>query len=163
MNIAVLADTHVPKKARRLPPKALEIIKTSDLLIHAGDILTADFLDYLRQFLPVHAVLGNNDLAIDLPIKLEIELEGVKVAVIHDSGAVKGRARRMKKLFPEADAVVFGHSHIPMNFLEEGILLFNPGSATDKRRQPKHTMGTLQVANGSISGAIVELDEAVIK
>ena len=157
MKIAVLADTHIPKKARGLPPKALEIIQKSDLLIHAGDILTAEFLDYLRQLLPVHAVLGNNDAAIDLPERLEIELEGVKVAVIHDSGAVKGRARRMKKLFPEADAVVFGHSHSPMNFLDEGILLFNPGSATDKRRQSKHTMGTLQVANGSISGTIVEL------
>lgn len=163
MKIAVLADTHIPKKARGLPAKALDIIKESDLLIHAGDILTADFLDYLRRLIPVHAVLGNNDSGVDLPIKLEIELEGVKVAVIHDSGASKGRARRMKKLFPEADAVVFGHSHIPMNFTEEGILLFNPGSATDKRRQPKHTMGTLQVANGSISGTIVELDEPMIE
>jgi uncharacterized protein len=158
LKIAVLADTHVPKKARGLPAKALEIIKQSDMLIHAGDILTAEFLAYLRGLLPVHAVLGNNDVGVDLPIKLQIEVEGVKVAIIHDSGPSKGRARRMKKLFPEADAVVFGHSHIPFNSLEEGILLFNPGSATDKRLQPNHTMGTLAVANGSISGTLVGLD-----
>lgn len=158
MKIAVLADTHVPKKARELPARALEIIKQSGMLIHAGDILTAEFLEYLQGLLPVHAVLGNNDFGVDLPIKLQLEVEGVKVAIIHDSGPTKGRARRMKKLFPEADAVVFGHSHIPFNFWEEGILLFNPGSATDKRLQPNHTMGTLAVANGSISGAIVGLD-----
>lgn len=158
MRIAVLADTHVPKRASNLPTKALDIIKQSDLLIHAGDILTGEFLDYLRRMLPVHAVLGNNDENVDLPEKLEIEIEGVKLGVIHDSGAKEGRGRRMKKLFPNAAAVIFGHSHIPMNSVEDGILLFNPGSATDKRRQPKHTMGILDAANGSISGTIVELD-----
>lgn len=158
MKIAVLADTHIPKKARRLPDRALEIIKESDMLIHAGDILTTEFLDYLRGLLPLHAVLGNNDLGVELPFSLQIEVEGLKLAVIHDSGPTKGRGRRMKRLFPEADAVVFGHSHIPTNSVEEGLLLFNPGSATDKRRQPHHTMGTLVVARGSISGTIVELD-----
>ncbi|MBX9947921.1 MAG: metallophosphatase family protein [Candidatus Obscuribacterales bacterium] len=158
MKIAVLADTHIPKRARELPPRALDIICHSDMLIHAGDILTEDFLRYLRCMITVHAVLGNNDRGLKLPAKLQIEVEGVRVAIIHDSGASKGRAKRMKKLFPHADAVVFGHSHIPMNCRQEGILLFNPGSATDKRRQPKHTMGTLDVLNGSITGTIVELD-----
>lgn len=141
-----------------MPDKALEIIRQSDMLIHAGDILTTEFLEYLRGLLPIHAVLGNNDIGVDLPTKLEIVVEGVKVAIIHDSGPTKGRARRMKKLFPGADAIVFGHSHIPFNSVEEGILLFNPGSATDKRLQPNHTMGTLSVANGSISGTLVGLD-----
>lgn len=158
MKIAVLADTHIPKKARRLPDRALEIIKESDMLIHAGDILTTEFLDYLRGLLPLHAVLGNNDLGVELPFSLQIEVEGLKLAVIHDSGPTKGRGRRMKRLFPDSDAVVFGHSHIPTISVEEGLLLFNPGSATDKRRQPHHTMGTLVVARGSISGTIVELD-----
>ncbi len=158
MKIAVLADTHIPKKARALPAPAWEILRRSDLLIHAGDILTTEFLDSLREILPLYAVLGNNDVGVDLPEKLEIEVEGARLAVIHDSGTAKGRARRMKKLFPEAEAVIFGHSHIPINSREEGILLFNPGSATDKRRQPKHTMGLLEVANGFLSGTIVELD-----
>lgn len=158
LKIAVLADTHIPKKARELPARALEIINQSDMLIHAGDILTEEFLQYLRCMITVHAVLGNNDTGINLPQKLQIEAEGVKLAVIHDSGPSKGRACRMRRLFPEADAVIFGHSHMPMNFEEEGILLFNPGSATDKRRQPNHTMGTLDVLNGSITGTIVELD-----
>jgi putative phosphoesterase len=158
LKIAVLADTHIPKRARGLPAKALDIIEKSDMLIHAGDILTGDFLDYLSKMLPLFAVLGNNDIGLDLPEKLEIEVDGVKLAIIHDSGDSKGRAGRMKRLFPQADAVIFGHSHIPMNSLEEGILLFNPGSATDRRRQPKHTMGTLDIASGSISGTIVELD-----
>ncbi|HNB25269.1 MAG TPA: metallophosphoesterase family protein [Candidatus Melainabacteria bacterium] len=159
MKIAVLADTHIPKRARQLPQKAINIIKQSDLLIHAGDILTAEFLEFLSRIIPVQAVLGNNDLGVSLPEKLEIELEGVKLGIVHDSGPSKGRAGRMKRLFPQADAVVFGHSHIPMNVREEGILLFNPGSATDKRRQPSCTMGTLDVLNGSISGTIVELDQ----
>ena len=158
MKIAVLADTHIPKKARELPVRALEIIRQSDLLIHAGDILTEDFLEYLREMIPLHAVLGNNDIGVNLPETLQIEVERVKLAIIHDSGKSNGRARRLKRLFPDADAVVFGHSHIPINSFEEGILLFNPGSATDKRRQPKRTMGTLKVTNGSISGTIVELD-----
>ncbi len=158
MKIAVLADTHIPKKARELPVRALEIIRQSDLLIHAGDILTEDFLEYLREMIPLHAVLGNNDIGVNLPETLQIEVERVKLAIIHDSGKSNGRARRLKRLFPDADAVVFGHSHIPINSFEEGILLFNPGSATDKRRQPKRTMGTLEVTNGSISGTIVELD-----
>ncbi|HIA53957.1 MAG TPA: metallophosphoesterase [Candidatus Melainabacteria bacterium] len=158
LKIAVLADTHIPKKARELPVRALEIIRQSDLLIHAGDILTEDFLEYLREMIPLHAVLGNNDIGVNLPETLQIEVERVKLAIIHDSGKSNGRARRLKRLFPDADAVVFGHSHIPINSFEEGILLFNPGSATDKRRQPKRTMGTLEVTNGSISGTIVELD-----
>lgn len=158
MKIAVLADTHIPKKARELPAKALKIIQQSDVLIHAGDILTSEFLDYLKTLLPVHAVLGNNDTGCDLPTKLLLEMEGVCIGVIHDSGPSVGRSRRLKRIFPGAAAAVFGHSHIPMNTLEEGILLFNPGSATDKRRQAKHTMGTMLVANGSISGTLVELD-----
>jgi len=158
VKIAVLADTHIPKRARALPDQAISIIRQSDLLIHAGDILSLEFLDYLKSIVPVHAVLGNNDIEhhLDLPERLEIELEGVKLAVIHDSGPTKGRAQRMKRLFPKADAVVFGHSHVPINSFELGILLFNPGSATDRRRQPKHTMGTLELSNGSISGTIVE-------
>jgi putative phosphoesterase len=103
-------------------------------------------------------VLGNNDLTLSLPETLEFELNGIKFAVIHDSGASAGRATRMKKRFPEAQVVVYGHSHIPMNLMENDQLLFNPGSPTDRRQQPNHTMGVLTIKVGIMESEIIALD-----
>jgi putative phosphoesterase len=158
MKIAVLADTHIPKRAKRLPERAYEIVSDVDAIIHAGDVLTGEFLQSLNMMAPVYAVLGNNDIGLELPERLELVWERVKIGVIHDSGASKGRAARMRRTFPAADLVVFGHSHIPVNIREEGLVLFNPGSPTDRRTQPKHTMGLLTVRAGEIDARIIELD-----
>lgn len=158
MKIGVLADTHIPKRAKDLPPKAYALLSECDGIIHAGDIINESTLNKLREIAPVYAVLGNNDVDMKLPERLLLNLEGVHIAVIHDSGDRNGRAKRMRRMFPEANIVVFGHSHIPVNEQQEGLLLFNPGSATDKRRQPKHTIGLLHLNDGTAHGAIVELD-----
>jgi uncharacterized protein len=158
VKIAVLADTHIPKRAKGLPARAWEVIEAADVVIHAGDVLTRQFLDELEQRKPLHVVRGNNDVTLqDLPEVKQIEVEGIKIAVIHDSGDKKNRAQRMRKKFPQADIVVFGHSHIPINEVHDGLRLFNPGSATDRRRQPVCTMGLLTIVNGNVQAELIEL------
>ena len=145
-----------------MPDAVYAALERADRVLHAGDLLVPEVLDELQRFAPVHAVLGNNDvpeLAATLPEHLALDLEGVRVAMVHDSGATKGRAGRMKRRFPDADVVVFGHSHIPIN--EPGVdgqLLFNPGSATERRRQPHRTYGEIDLRDGEVVRAeIVEL------
>lgn len=153
--VAVLADTHLRDRPpwRDLPAEAWRRIRRCDLVLHAGDLLDEGILRRLENAAPTHAVLGNNDVDLlgRLPITLELELAGVRVAMIHDSGDRAGRARRMHRRFPDADLVVFGHSHIPADEVgESGQVLFNPGSPTNRRSQPSHTMGELQLAEGRI-------------
>ena len=115
--------------------------------------LVSDLLDELREFAPVHAVLGNNDhtLVGVLPATLVVDLAGVSVALIHDSGATKGRAARMRRRFPHSAVVVFGHSHLPMDEIGvNGQRLFNPGSPTQRRMAPTRTMGWLELSAGRI-------------
>jgi hypothetical protein len=159
VQIAVLADTHISKRAQTLPPRAWKVIRESDAIIHAGDVLTRQFLDELAAVKPLFAVRGNNDIALpDLPETLEIELAGVAIAVVHDSGNKKARAARMRKRFPSARVVIFGHSHIPLSEEHDGMLLFNPGSPTDRRKQPKYSMGLLSLENGECRGEIITLE-----
>ncbi len=154
MRIAVLADTHIPKRAKTLPDSAWKILKSAQVILHAGDVLTKDFLDQLSQLAPLYAVRGNNDIDLStLPETLELELENTTIAMIHDSGPKKQRGERLRKRFPKADVVVFGHSHIPINQYEHNLLLFNPGSATDRRTQPQLTMGWLELNDGKIQKA----------
>jgi putative phosphoesterase len=125
-----------------------------DAILHAGDVCTAGVLDELARFAPVHAVLGNNDgadvAAWGAPERLEIELAGLPVAMLHDSGPAKGRGARLRRMFPAARLVVFGHSHIPWDETYDGQRAVNPGSPTDKRRQPHPTMGELTVVDGEV-------------
>ncbi|MBA2691288.1 MAG: metallophosphoesterase family protein, partial [Rubrobacter sp.] len=133
----VIADTHIPRRAKALPDKLLPHLGRADLILHAGDLMDASLLDELESHAPTLAVHGNLDEPDErLPETRELDLGGVRVAVIHDSGPRRGRRNRMKRRFPEARVVVFGHSHIP--FLEDDgdLLLLNPGSPTDKRREP---------------------------
>jgi putative phosphoesterase len=154
MKFAVLADTHIPKRAKTLPPKAWEIVRSCDAIIHAGDVLTREFLTDLKAIAPVYAVRGNNDLELgELPETIEFEENGIRIAVIHDSGGKDGREKRMRKRFPNADVVIFGHSHIPWNTTADGQLLFNPGSPTDRRMQPVCTIGVLEIIRGSVKKA----------
>ena len=157
MRVVAVADTHLtPRSARGLPPRALELLAGADAIIHAGDITTVEVLDQLRELATVHAVLGNNDVSLrdQLPEALEVELGGVAVAVLHDSGPRKGREARLARRFPSAALVVFGHSHIPV--LAEGVdgqRLCNPGSPTQRRAQPHHTLAVLDLVDGEIRGA----------
>ncbi|HEX6153860.1 MAG TPA: metallophosphoesterase family protein [Solirubrobacterales bacterium] len=145
--IAVLADTHMPRGNRALPAACVERIRAAEAVIHAGDFFAASVLAELRQLNPrVHAVHGNVDepaLREELPESIRIGIGERTVAVVHDAGPSKGRLARMRARFPEADAVVFGHSHLPLHEEEEGFQIFNPGSPTERRRAPRHSMGLL--------------------
>jgi putative phosphoesterase len=156
--VVVLADTHIRRGSRRrLPEAAYQELERADLILHAGDLVVGEVLEDLRRFAPVRAVLGNNDLELSgvLPESLSFELDGVPVAMVHDSGPSAGRAGRMWRRFPEARVVVFGHSHIPWNQPGvDGQLLFNPGSATERRTQPQHTVGVLEIAGGRVAAGI---------
>ncbi len=153
----VLSDTHLRDgTAHRLPDRVYEELRAADVVLHAGDVVGRELLDDLATYAPVHAVLGNNDLSLGgaLPQTLVLELDGVRVAMIHDSGARAGRARRLHDRFPDADVVVFGHSHLPVNETGlDGQLLFNPGSPTQRRMAPTRTIGVLELRAGRITGA----------
>ena len=157
----MLADTHIKRRSsRRLSDAAYAHLSQADVILHAGDIVIPDVLDELGGFAPVHAVLGNNDAELVglLPETLTLELAGVRVAMVHDSGPAAGRARRMRRRFPDADLVVFGHSHIPWNEVGvDGQVLFNPGSPTERRRQPRHTLGRIELEDGRVTSRRIEV------
>ncbi|GGS47091.1 metallophosphoesterase family protein [Actinokineospora fastidiosa] len=159
MRVVVLSDTHAPRRWRGCPPAVAAHLRDTDLILHAGDVCTADVLDELSAYAPVHAVLGNNDgpdvAAWGAPETLELTIDGLRVAMIHDSGQATGRTARMRRRFPEADVVVFGHSHIPMDVTGDGVRVFNPGSPTDRRRQPHGTIGLWDVSGGELQARIV--------
>ena len=160
-HVVVLADTHIRRGGkRRLPDTAYPHLDQADVILHAGDIVVGEVLDELRGFAPVHAVLGNNDAELlgVLPETLSLELDGVRVGMVHDSGPAAGRAGRMRRRFPDADVVVFGHSHIPWHDAGvDGQLLLNPGSPTERRAQPHHTLGTLDLDGGRIAAAAIHV------
>ena len=154
----VLADTHVPRRAKTLPASLLPHLERADLILHAGDLMDPTLLGTLAAYAPVKAVRGNLDPPDSrLPETLEFEFGGVRIAMIHDSGPKKGRQNRLRRRFPEARVIVFGHSHIPWLDDEDGLLLLNPGSPTDKRRQPDYTLALLHVTYGSVRAEIVTL------
>ena len=143
---------------RTVPMGAWPYLESADHILHAGDVVDPALLDELKALAPVTVVMGNCDAhdvrewgATD---EAEIELEGIKVAMLHDSGLTKGRRERMRKRFPDARVVVFGHSHMPVNEDEDGFLLFNPGSPTWKRRAPFPSMGLLWIDKGEVEGEI---------
>jgi putative phosphoesterase len=145
--IAVIADTHMPRGARRLPERCVELIAAAEAVIHAGDFFATSALEEVRTLCPiVHAVHGNVDeesLRRSLPAELEVEIDRRTVAITHDASPAKGRLARLRRRFPAADAVVFGHSHLPLHEIEDGFQIFNPGSPTERRRAPRASMGIL--------------------
>ncbi len=154
VNVVVLADTHAPRRWRGVPPRVAEHLRTADVILHAGDVCTADVLDELSAYAPVHAVRGNNDgpdvADWGAPDTLRLDLDGLVVGMIHDSGPAPGRLARMHLAFPDCELVVFGHSHIPMDIADERLRIFNPGSPTDRRRQPHGTLGILEVEHNRL-------------
>jgi uncharacterized protein len=164
MRVGVVADTHLRRGwSRTLPGKALAELAEADVILHAGDLVIPEVLDQLGGLAPVHAVLGNNDAELvgALEEEVALELEGVRVAMVHDSGPRTGREARLRRRFPHADVVVFGHSHIPWD--AEGVAgqwLLNPGSPTERRRQPHRTMATMDLADGRlVATRIVVVDD----
>lgn len=154
MRVIALSDTHAPRFWKSCPAGVAAWLRQADLILHAGDVCTAAVLDELSGYAPVHAVLGNNDgrdvADWGAPPVLQLDIGGVAVSMIHDSGQASGRLRRMRHSFPSADLVVFGHSHIPLDESSESLRIFNPGSPTDKRRQPRGTLGVLDIDGGAL-------------
>jgi uncharacterized protein len=154
MVIAVISDTHLPRGARRLPDACVERIAGADLLLHAGDFSTLEVLRELESIGPpvvgVHGNVDSADLRRLLPAERVIEADGARIAMVHDAGPRAGRLARMRRRFGErADLVVFGHSHLPLHEeAPDGFQIFNPGSPTDRRRAPTHTMGLITVRDG---------------
>lgn len=158
----MLSDTHAPRFWKRCPSSVAAHLDGADLILHAGDVCVPSVLDELMAFAPVRVVLGNNDgpdvADWGAPETLELELAGLRVAMIHDAGAKDGRLRRMHRRFPTADVVIFGHSHIPLDAADENVRILNPGSPTDKRRQPHRTLAELVIDDGGlVSARLVEL------
>jgi len=163
VRVVVLSDTHAPRRWKSCPPRVAQHLRDADVILHAGDVCVPSVLDELAAYAPVHVVAGNNDgpdvAAWGAPETLEVELAGLRVAMIHDSGHKVGRTARMHRLFPDADLVVFGHSHIPLDQTGDGVRIFNPGSPTDRRSQPHGTIGLLDIADGRLTEArIVQVD-----
>jgi uncharacterized protein len=162
MRLAIVSDTHLPRGNRALPPPCVERLRAADAILHAGDLIEASVLAELEALgPPVHAVRGNVDsaeLQARLPLTRVVEAGGARIAMIHDAGPAAGRLHRLRRRFPGAGAVVFGHSHLPLLEEEGGFAIFNPGSPTDRRRSPRHTMGVATARDGTLSFELVELD-----
>ncbi|WP_326564982.1 metallophosphoesterase [Amycolatopsis rhabdoformis] len=162
MRLLLLADTHLPKRAKELPDEVWAEVERADVVVHAGDWVDLDAFDELAVASKrLVAVYGNNDgpeLREWLPEVARVTLGGVRLAVIHETGDAKGREQRTEAQFPETDVLVFGHSHIPWDTVTPGGLrLLNPGSPTDRRRQEFCTYATAEIQDGQL--ADVELHE----
>jgi putative phosphoesterase len=162
MLVGVIADTHMTGGARKLPHACVERLAPCDLIVHAGDVMTHEALAEIEAIgPPVEAVQGNMDspdLRRRLRPELRLPLPGeVELALVHDAGPSAGRLARMRRRFQDADAVVFGHSHIPLHERDGDFQIFNPGSPTDRRRSPWHSMGLARVRDGSISFELIRL------
>jgi len=164
LRLAIVSDTHLPRGARRIPDACLERLRAADLILHAGDFVAASVLDELEALgPPVAAVHGNIDepaLRVRVPELRVVEADGARIGMVHDAGPATGRLARQRAAFPDCAAVVFGHSHIPLHERDEatGFEIFNPGSPTDRRRQPRHTMGVAEASGGAVRFELIVLD-----
>jgi uncharacterized protein len=156
VQIAVVGDTHLPKGRRALPAACIERLQAADLILHVGDFVRADVLrqfEALGEVLAVHGNVDDDELRRLLPVERVVApAGGPRIAMIHDAGPAAGRLARMRRRFPDVDAVVFGHSHLPVHEIDaaSGCQLFNPGSPTERRRAPHRTMGVATVADGAL-------------
>jgi putative phosphoesterase len=155
MLIAIVSDTHMPRGERRIPGGCLDRCRAADAILHAGDLMDVPVLELLLGLgPPVHAIHGNVDspaIRARLPARVELELGGARIGMIHAPGPAAGRLGRLRAAFPDCQAVVFGHTHMPQHAEHDGFQIFNPGSPTERRRAPLHTMGTARIADGAIA------------
>jgi putative phosphoesterase len=164
LRVLVLADTHAPAhRVDELVDRLRPELDRADVVLHAGDVTDRAVLDALRRFGAVHAVRGNNDHALRLPDRRVVRLAGCDVAMVHDSGPSTGRARRLRAWFPDADVVVFGHSHLPWHetdVRDDGHVQrhVNPGSPTQRRMAPQCTVAWLHLAGGRV----VDVDHVAV-
>jgi putative phosphoesterase len=162
MRIAVISDTHMPRGPRALPARCVAELSGADMILHAGDFMRVEILEMLRALgPPVHGVHGNVDdeaLRRMLPLARLVDAGGARIAMIHDAGPRSGRLARMRARFKDADAVIFGHSHLPLHEQDDdGFQIFNPGSPTERRGAPEHTMGIATVAEGRLHFELLSL------
>ena len=160
MRVAITGDTHMPRGGRELPERCLELLAGADLIVHTGDFSERSVLERLQDLGRVVAVHGNVDsdeLRRELPERITVDLGEVVLGLVHDAGPARGRIERLRREFPEADAVVFGHSHLPLHERDGGFQIFNPGSPTERRRAPHRTMGLGAVMNAVIAFEHLEL------
>ena len=163
MLLAIISDTHLPRGPRRLPDACVERLEAADMILHAGDFSSASMLHALETIGPVAGVHGNVDdreVQRRMPARRIVEADGARIAMVHDAGPALGRLERMRRRFPSVDAVVFGHSHIPLHERAPGgrngrFQIFNPGSPTERRRAPAHTMGLARVEGGKIDFELI--------
>ena len=159
--VAVVADTHLPRGARRLPESCLAELRAADLILHAGDVTTAAVLDELAALgPPVAAVFGNVDdaeLRARLPERRVVEVEEARIGMVHVPGPRRGREERLAAWFPGCAAVVYGHTHLPQVERHGGCWILNPGSPTERRRSAGHTMIVLDVSGAAVEPRLLEL------
>jgi putative phosphoesterase len=160
VKVAVVSDTHQPRGSRALPARCVEELRAADLILHAGDVVTAGYLDELRRLGPVEAVHGNMDEAVlraSLPARRVVDAGGARIGMLHDPGPSAGREARLVAAFPGCGAVVYGHTHVPQVERHEGVWILNPGSPTERRRARSRAFLVLEVADGSVEPQLVEL------
>lgn len=160
IRVGVIADTHIPQKALRIPDAVLRHFERVDAILHAGDLSSLAVLDQLAAHAPVEAVQGNveQQAVIEaLPIKRELVIGGCVIGLVHIPGERQHYARNARREFPDARVVIFGHTHIPHLEDDGGLLLLNPGSATDRRRQPHCTIAILTIEDSEPHAEIVPI------
>jgi putative phosphoesterase len=161
MLVVAIADTHLPRGTRALPEAALERLRAADLILHAGDVVAATFLEQLRALgPPVEAVYGNMDeprLRDTLPKEHVVEAAGARIGLVHVPGPKAGREARLAARFPGCGAVVYGHTHIPQVERVEGVWILNPGSPTERRKAPWHSLLELRIEAGVVTPELVRL------
>lgn len=155
--IALIGDTHLPRGERRLPKACVELLEEADLIVHTGDFVAASVLAELRLYGPVAGVHGNMDepsLRAELPARVVVEAEGLRLGLVHSGGASGGRHERLRSWFPGCNLVAYGHSHVPEVAQSDGVWILNPGSPTERRRSPSHTMIAIRAGRPEL----IELD-----
>ena len=160
VRLLLIADTHIPRRARALPAQVWDEVTRADVVVHAGDWVAPELLDKLEaRAARLLACWGNNDgpaLRARLPERADAMLDGLHLTVVHETGAAAGRGAPMSRLYPDSDVLVFGHSHIPWDTTTEtGLRLLNPGSPTDRRRQPFCSYMTASIENGALTDVVL--------
>lgn len=168
MRVIVVSDTHAPYCWQGVPEELRAPLEAADAILHAGDVGASAVLDTLARFAPVHVVMGNVDGSGvqrwgALP-RVEVEFDGFRIGMIHDPGFIEGRGVRLRRLFPDADLIVHGHTHTPFDGIEDGVRLFNPGSTSDPRREPVGTYGVLDIEAGRlVASSIVPIESTRVR